>query len=335
MDSVFIIAEVGQNHDGSLGQAHAFIDAVARTGANAIKFQTHIAEAESSAEEPFRVKFSRQDATRYDYWKRMEFTLDQWHGLKSHADERGLIFLSSPFSLEAVALLEAVGVPAWKVGSGEVRSRSLLASMVNTGKPLYVSTGMSDFEEIDELVAFLKGMGAAFTLMQCNTAYPTPFTDVGINVLSEYRARYGCPVGLSDHTGTPWPSVLAASLGAAAVEVHVTFSRDMFGPDVKASLTIDDLTVMVQGIRAVEAMLSNPVDKNRQAARFTDLRRMFGKSAVAVRDLPAGSPVAPEQIAFRKPGTGIDEIEFTRYLDRPLARPVRAGSFLSPEDFSQ
>src|SRR5918992_3358857 len=120
-----IIAEVAQAHDGSLGMAHAFIDAIATTGADAVKFQTHIASAESTPTEPWRIQFSRQDTSRYDYWKRMEFTEAQWSGLKQHADERGLIFLSSPFSIEAVELLERVGVAAWKVASGEVSNRPL------------------------------------------------------------------------------------------------------------------------------------------------------------------------------------------------------------------
>lgn len=117
-----IVAEVAQAHDGSLGMAHAFIDAVANAGADAIKFQTHIAAAESAPHEQWRVKFSYQDATRYDYWRRMEFTPDQWHGLKRHCDARGLTFLSSPFSVDAVDLLTQVGVAAWKVASGEVAS---------------------------------------------------------------------------------------------------------------------------------------------------------------------------------------------------------------------
>ena len=117
----YIVAEMAQAHDGSLGTAHAYIDAIAKAGADAIKFQTHIAAAESTPSEPWRVKFSPQDATRYDYWKRMEFTEKQWHGLKKHADERGLKFLSSPFSVEAVELLTRVGVAAWKVASGEVK----------------------------------------------------------------------------------------------------------------------------------------------------------------------------------------------------------------------
>ena len=120
---VFIIGEIAQAHDGSLGAAHAYIDAIANTGADAVKFQTHIAEAESSPRERWRVNFSYQDKTRFDYWKRMEFTLEQWKGLKKHAEEKGLIFLSSPFSSEAVEILERIGVSAWKVASGEVNNR--------------------------------------------------------------------------------------------------------------------------------------------------------------------------------------------------------------------
>ena len=135
-NSVYIIAEISQNHDGSLGQAHAFIDAVAGTGVDAIKFQTHIAEAESTPEEPFRVKFSYEDKTRYDYWKRMEFTPAQWERLQGHAQEAGLDFLSSVFSVEAFEMLESIGMPAWKLGSGEVYNKYLVEKMVKTGKPI-------------------------------------------------------------------------------------------------------------------------------------------------------------------------------------------------------
>ncbi|MCZ6674123.1 MAG: N-acetylneuraminate synthase family protein, partial [Verrucomicrobia bacterium] len=124
-----IIGEVAQGHDGSLGMAHAFIEAIARAGADAVKFQTHVAAAESTPAEPWRVKFSPQDATRYQYWERMEFTEEQWCGLKKHADEKGLLFLSSPFSLQAIDLLARAGVAAWKVASGEVSSLPLLHRM--------------------------------------------------------------------------------------------------------------------------------------------------------------------------------------------------------------
>lgn len=332
-----IIAEVAQSHDGSLGQAHAFIDAVARAGADAIKFQTHIAAAESTPGEPFRIAFSRQDASRYDYWRRMEFTPEQWAGLKAHAEEKGLVFLSSPFSPEAADLLERLGVAAWKIGSGEVASLSLLERVAATGKHLYVSTGMSGYDETAALVDRLRRIaGGGFTLMQCTTAYPTPLTDVGLNVLTEYRRRFACPVGLSDHSGAPWPSLAAAALGASALEVHVAFSREMFGPDVSSSLTIDELRTMTAGVRAIETMLAHPVDKDVKAQELADLRRIFGKSAVALRDLPQDAEIGPEDVAFRKPGGGIDEAAFRALVAPParlrLTRAVAAGERLTMAD---
>src|SRR5262245_14472502 len=147
-----IVGEVAQAHEGSLGFAHAYIEAIATTGADAVKFQTHIAAAESTPLEPWRVKFSEQDASRYDYWKRMEFTEDQWCGLKKHADEKGLKFLSSPFSVEAVELLTRVGVSAWKIASGEVSNTQMFERIAATKLPVILSSGMSPLSEIDMAV---------------------------------------------------------------------------------------------------------------------------------------------------------------------------------------
>ena len=180
-DKCFVIAEVAQAHDGSLGTAHAYIDAIARAGADAVKFQTHIADAESSLEEPWRVRFSPQDDTRYAYWKRMEFTEPQWQGLKQHAEERGLTFLSSPFSLEAVQLLSRIGVSIWKVASGEVSNALLLNALLATKHPIVCSTGMSPWSELDALVAHVRQAGAPLTLLQCTSAYPCPPERVGLN----------------------------------------------------------------------------------------------------------------------------------------------------------
>src|SRR5690606_1327375 len=158
---------------------------------------THIAAAESTPGEPWRVKFSPQDDTRYAYWQRMEFTEEQWHGFKRHADERGLLFLSSPFSLEAVELLGRVGVAAWKLASGEVTNTPLFDGIAGTGLPVLLSTGMSAWAEIDEAVACIKGAGLPLAVLQCTSMYPTPPEKVGLNVLGQLRERYGCAVGLS------------------------------------------------------------------------------------------------------------------------------------------
>ena len=244
-----VIGEIAQSHDGSLGMAHAFIDAVANSGANAIKFQTHIAAAESTPQEPWRVKFSRQDASRYDYWKRMEFTPEQWEGLADHAKEKGLIFLSSPFSIEAVELLENIGMPAWKVASGEVSNKELMDKMLQTGKPILLSTGMSTLDEIDNSVAYIRQRDVEYAVLQCSTAYPCPPEKIGLNLIPRLRERYGCAVGLSDHSGTIYPGLAAVTLGIEVLELHVAFSREMFGPDVPASVTMGELNQLVEGIR--------------------------------------------------------------------------------------
>jgi N-acetylneuraminate synthase len=251
-----IIAEVAQSHDGSLGTAHAYIDAVARAGADAVKFQTHIAAAESTPEEPWRVHFSPQDATRYDYWKRMEFTEDQWKGLAEHARRSGLVFLSSAFSLEAVEMLERVGVPAWKVGAGEVTNLPMLERMARTGKPVLLSSGMSSWGELDAAVATVRHHGAEVAVLQCTTQYPCPPEKVGLNVIAQIRERYGCRVGLSDHSGTIHAGLAAAALGASLLEVHVTFSPECFGPDVPASITTAGLVQLAEGVRDVAALLA-------------------------------------------------------------------------------
>src|SRR5262245_21809209 len=165
----FIIAEVAQAHDGSLGLAHAFVDAAADAKADAIKFQTHIASEESTREEPFRILFSQQDATRYDYWRRMEFEPDQWSGLADHARKLGLVFLSSAFSLRALELLSNIGVQAWKLASGEHRSDDILERICSTGLPVLFSTGMSPYAEIDRTVARVRAGGAPPIVLQCTS----------------------------------------------------------------------------------------------------------------------------------------------------------------------
>src|SRR5678816_1579970 len=223
-DGCLIVGEVAQAHDGSLGIAHAFIDAIANAGADAVKFQTHIATAESTPSEPFRVQFSRQDKTRYDYWKRMEFTEEGWRGLADHARDRGILFLSSPFSIQAVDLLDRIGMPLWKIASGETSNAMLLDRILDTGKPVLLSTGMSPIEEIDAAVARVRARHVDVGVFQCTTAYPCPPEKIGLNLIPFYRERYGCWVGLSDHSATIYPGLAAATIGIDMLEVHVPLS---------------------------------------------------------------------------------------------------------------
>lgn len=327
-----VIGEVALTHDGSLGLAHAFVDAIANAGADAVKFQTHIAAAESTPSEPFRVKFSRQDRTRYDYWKRMEFTEEGWRGLAEHARERGIIFLSSPFSIQAIELLDRIGMPLWKIASGETSNAMLLDRILDTGKPVLLSTGMSPIEEIDAAVARVRARKADVGVFQCTTAYPCPAEKVGLNLIPFYRERYGCWVGLSDHSATIYPGLAGAALGMDMLEVHVTLSREMFGPDVIASVTTQELRQLVDGIRFIERMRAHPLDKNASAQETAPLRNLFTRSLVASANLPAGTVIAREHVAIKKPGTGLQPERLEEVIGRRLARPVTVDQVLAAED---
>ena len=328
-----IIGEVAQAHDGSLGFAHAFIDSIANAGADAVKFQTHIATAESTPSEPWRIKFSQQDATRYEYWQRMEFTEDQWHGLKRHADERGLLFLSSPFSVEAVELLSRVGVAGWKIASGELNNKPLLDHIAATGLPIILSTGMSPLEEIDRAVEWIRAYKLPFAVLQCTTAYPCPPESIGLNMIAAFQEKYGCPAGLSDHSGTIYPGLAAAALGCDVLEVHVTFSRELFGPDVPASVTTQELKQLVEGIRFVERMVENPIQKDVIARQMEPLRNLFTKSVVARQSLPAGTVLRAEHLASKKPGTGIPASRLPDVVGATLRRDIEADDLLQEDDF--
>lgn len=332
LERCLVVAEVGLSHDGSLGLAHAFIDEIARNGADAVKFQTHIAEAESTPAEPFRVKFSRQDATRYEYWQRIAFSESQWQGLADHAREKGLIFLSSPFSREAVDLLERVGMEMWKIASGEIGNLPLLDAMIATGRPILLSSGMSDMAEMDKAVDRVRRAGLPLAVLQCTTAYPCPPERVGLNMIPFFRERYGCSVGLSDHSGTIYPGIAAVTMGAEMVEVHVTTSRGMFGPDVPASITMEELRTLVEGIRFVERMRASPVDKDAIAREMAPLRAIFTKSLVASEPLAAGTVLTEAHLAGKKPGTGVPAERLFDFVGHVLKRSLDKDEQIRADD---
>jgi N-acetylneuraminate synthase len=262
----------------------------------------------------------------------MEFTEEQWHGLKQHADERGILFLSSPFSLEAVSLLERVGVAAWKVASGEASNPLLVARLAKTRLPVLLSTGMSSFSEIDSAVAKIKSFGAPLAVLQCTSSYPCGPEKIGLNVIRQFRERYQTCVGLSDHSGTIFPGLAAAVLGIEVLEVHVTLSREMFGPDVASSLTTAELGQLVEGVRFIETMRASNVDKDAEARELTPLRNMFTRSVTVRCDLPAGNILREDQLTLKKPGTGIRPERLKELVGRKLRRAITAETLLSEDD---
>lgn len=328
----FLIAEVAQAHDGSLGFAHAFIDVAAEAGVDCIKFQTHIADAESTRDETFRVAFSREDKTRFDYWKRMEFTEEQWDGLAQHARGKGLVFLSSCFSVAAVKMMRRVGMPAWKIGSGEVDTPDLFDAMAQGGEPMLLSSGMSSYADVARQAARVAAAGAPLGLFQCTTRYPTAFEEVGLNVIDELHRKFGCPVGLSDHSGTIWPSVAAMARGAAMIEVHMAFHELQFGPDTAASLDPGALRQLVEARDAIDCMARNPVDKDAAGAEMSELRALFGKSVALRHALPAGTVLEPQHLTLKKPGGGLAAALLPELVGQALTNDVAADRLLKPDD---
>jgi N,N'-diacetyllegionaminate synthase len=330
-----LIAEVAQAHDGSLGMAHAFIDAAAAAGVDAVKFQTHIAAEESTLSEPWRVKFSKQDETRFDYWKRMEFSAEQWAGLKAHAEEKGLMFLSSAFSHAAVDLLRRLAMPAWKVASGELTNLPLIQHMASDGKPVMLSTGMSPHGEIDAAVAVVRKSKSKLAIFQCTTQYPSPPEAIGLNILDELRDRHQCAVGLSDHSGTIFPTLAAvAAHKAQLIEVHLTLSRDMFGPDVVASVTPHELKQLVEGVRFIERMAAHPINKEAVDPRTEPMRQIFFKSVVPLHDLKADTVLTRDMLGLKKPGTGISAAQLENIIGRKLKRDVIKDAPLQQDDLT-
>lgn len=331
----YIIAEIAQAHDGSLGMAHAYIDAVAKTGCNAIKFQTHIAAAESSIHEPFRVKFSKQDATRFEYWKRMEFTIEQWKAIKQHCDEVGLEFMSSPFSNAAVDLLEEVGVVQYKVGSGEVNNFVLLERIAQTKKSVIISSGMSSFEELDKTVTFLNNRNVDFSILQCTTAYPTQPKEYGFNLIQELKNRYKIPVGFSDHSSSIEACIAATALGAEILEFHVVFDKELFGPDAKASLTMQETTQLVKAVKNIELAIQHPVDKSNNS-KFDSLKSIFEKSLAVNKNLKEGHIINFSDLETKKPkGFGILANEYEKVIGKKINKDLNQWSFLNFEDLSE
>jgi len=320
--STFIIAEIAQAHDGCLSTAHKYIDLVSKSGVDAVKFQTHIASAESTSREPWRVKMTTTDKSRYDYWKRMEFLPEEWIELRDHCVNSGLVFISSPFSVAAVELLNQLDVEVWKIASGEVGNIPMIEAMLITKKPIILSTGLSTIREIDSLVNLIRGKEVDLTVLQCTSEYPCPAKMVGLNLLREFIERWNCRVGISDHSGTIFPSIASVALGAKVIEVHVTASRDAGGVDGSSSVTPEELSQLVTGVRFIEASMANRLDKGTLSESAAKMKQIFGRSLVASRDLVVGHVMTREDLAFKKPGGGLSWAQLDLVLGKKLNRNI-------------
>ena len=325
MQNNMIIAEIGSVHDGSFGNAVNLIRLAAECGATAVKFQTHIAEAETIPSAPSPSYFKSE--SRIDYFKRTSFTLHQWLRLKEIADDCNVLFLSSPFSLEAVDLLEDIGMEVYKIPSGEVTNIPMLEKIAKLGKPVLLSSGMSDFKELDSAHEIFSNK-CDLTIMQCSSSYPCPNESVGLNVIDQIRFRYNCKVGYSDHTLGFAAPIAAAALGAVVIEKHFTFSNKMYGSDAIHSMEPTDFKILSSSIKDVWEMISNPIDKQ-NLRNYFEMKDIFQKSIVASSNLSKGQILNLEDIRFKKPGIGIPAARYKEVVGKKLLKDVQADELLN------
>lgn len=310
-----IIAEIGSVHDGSFGNACKLIEAAATCGADTVKFQTHIADAETLKNAPSPSYFKGEP--RYEYFQRTAFDKYQYLDLIAYSREMDVNFMSSPFSLEAIDFLEEVGVAIYKVPSGEVSNTPLLEHLNQTEKPILLSSGMSDWEELDRAVEVSSQGGASVSVMQCSSIYPCPPEKVGLNVISEMLERYKLPVGFSDHTTGSAAAFAAIAKGAIFVEKHFTFSRLMYGSDAANGMEPQEFEKYCEGVKDVFTMMDNPIDKN-DISLYSEMKKVFEKSIVTRKDISKGTILTSEHLAYKKPGNGLKAKDYKSCLGKKV-----------------
>lgn len=332
VSSPVVIAEIAQAHDGSLGFAHKMIDCVASAGTSHIKFQMHFADHESTIHDSFRTSGFPQDMSRYDYWKRIEFTRDQWAGIIRHCIEKNLEVTVSPFSDYAVDLCESLAVQTIKIGSGEVTNKTFMRKMSKRFDSFIISSGMSTWSDIDDAFQILSEHAREVAILQCTTEYPCPLDRIGLNNIELIKRRYGCRTGLSDHSGKITPALTAYAQGFTdIIELHVAYSRDAFGPDSASSITFKELASLNSLLREMRIMLMSPTDKDALAADKSSLKALFGRSLYFLKDLPSGTILARDHLGYKKPGGYLSYDCIETVLGRKILKDVVHDQPLSLE----
>jgi len=328
-EKILLIAEIGSVHDGSFGNAMKLIDLASECGANAVKFQTHIADCETLPTAPNPRYFSSESS--FVYFTRTSFSFDQWVELRGHAHELGLKFISSPFSIEAVDMLESIGVDAIKVPSGEISNLPMLEKISDSSRDIIISSGMSDWKELDLAVDVLSAV-KNLAILQCSSIYPCPAEKVGLNVIREMQERYNRPIGLSDHTLGIGAAIAAVAFGAVVIEKHLTFHRGMYGSDATHSAEPHEYKLLSDTLGQVCSMLMNDVRKD-DVTPYKDMKKIFEKSLVSKLFINKGEKLSKENLCFKKPGDGIPASEYKNWLGRISIRDIPPNSKLQPQDF--
>jgi N,N'-diacetyllegionaminate synthase len=331
----FVIAEAGVNHNGSVEMALRLIDAAAEAGADAVKFQTFAAGRLTTASAPTAAYQRQTGATsQIDLLKALELSEDAHTKIQRRCTERGVIFLSTPFDELSADLLDRLGVPAFKIGSGEITNLPLLQHVAAKRRPVLLSTGMSTLMEVGTAVQTLRAGGATeIILLQCTSSYPAPAASANLNAMRTLEREFGVPVGYSDHTQGIHIALAAVALGACVVEKHLTLDRQLPGPDHQASIEPREFAELVNGIHEVEAALGSGVKEPTSAE--VDMAAIVRRSVVAARDLRAGEILTRDGFVLKRPGTGIPPSSAPDLIGRRLRVDVRADAALRLDMFEK
>ena len=333
LQSCPIVVEVGQAHEGSENLAHAFIEEAAKSGADAIKFQLHFAEDESSSVEQVRSRGIYGRETRFEYWKRHEFSREVVEDLIEHSRDLGLLVGFSTFSLRGLDELSELEFDFLKVGSAEAVQKWFLRRARESELPVVLSTGMSKIQEIEDAIAILAKGERDLILLQCTSSYPSLLQQIGLNLIPDFAERFGIPVGLSDHSGQLVSPLAAVARGAAMVEVHGTFSKSTQGPDATSSLDFAQISFLCDFKRQLRIIDSNPVDKETISSNLEDMRLTFGRSLATKVDIEPGQTISADDLYFAKPGGGISPEFLERAATMSPKNQISAGDILRFDDF--
>ena len=330
MEKVFIIAEAGVNHNGSIETAKQLVNAAAAAGADAVKFQTFKADkitCKDVQKAAYQKDATGTDESQYEMLRKLELTLDMHKTLIDHCSQKNILFLSTPFDVESVKMLVDLKVPIIKIPSGEITNLPYLRMIASFNKKIILSTGMSTFEEVKTAFELLKTYGAPdITLLHCNTQYPTPTQDVNLKAMVAMKEELKAAVGYSDHTTGIEIPLAAVALGASVIEKHFTLDRGMEGPDHKASLEPEELKQMVSGIRKVELALGSsrkqvsPSERNNIA--------IVRKSIVAAKPIKRGELFTEENLTTKRPGNGINPMKWDEIIGKPANRDYSADDLI-------
>ncbi len=327
---VFIIAEAGVNHNGSIALAKQLIDVAAKANTDAVKFQTFIAEEVVSTDTP-KAEYQKQTTdsseSQLDMIKKLELSKEEHQELMEYAKQKNIMFLSTPFDNKSVDLLVELGVPLIKISSGEITNHPFLKYIAKKGLPIILSTGMSTLEEVAEAVSVINDAGCNnLTLLHCTSNYPARVEDCNLLAMKTMADAFDVPVGYSDHTPGIYVSLAATAMGACVIEKHFTLDRTLPGPDHRASLEPVELEEMVRGIRLVEKALGSFVKAPVESE--LEVRDVARRSIVAKVDIPAGTVITEDMLAFKRPGTGVSPKEVSTILGKKTRRFIKKDELI-------